>query len=515
MGEETTKTLNQKRQEAFEMGGKQRIDAQHSKGKLSARERIEQLLDPGTFVETGMFITHRSTNLGLDAAHPLGDGVITGWGKINDRLIYIYSQDFTVMGGSVGEAHGKKIARLMDLAYQSGAPLIGINDSGGARIQEGVDALAGYGDIFLRNVRNSGVIPQITIILGPCAGGAVYSPAITDFVFMVENISHMFITGPDVIEAVTHEKITAEELGGTGVHGKQSGVAHFSAPDEKAIFDQVRWLLSFLPANNLSPAPEPKFSDNPARLTDELENIVPVNPQVPYDVHQVIETIVDNGDFLEVQPDYASNLVIGFGRLNQTCVGIIANQADYLAGVLDINASDKGARFIRFCDSFHIPLITLIDTPGFLPGKDQEYGGVIRHGAKLIYAYAEATVPKLSIILRKAYGGAYIVMSSKHLEGDLNLAWPNAEIAVMGPEGAVNIIYRKEIANSDNPAQTRETLTCAYREEFSNPYIAASHGYIDDVIHPSETRLRLIQGLEALREKRRSAPSRKHGNIPL
>jgi len=515
MREEFSRTLSQKRQEALAMGGEKRIDAQHNKGKFTARERIEQLLDPGTFVETGMFITHRATNLGMDESHPLGDGVITGWGKINERLVYIYAQDFTVMGGSVGEAHGKKIARLMDLAYQSGAPLIGINDSGGARIQEGVDALAGYGDIFLRNVRNSGVIPQITIILGPCAGGAVYSPAITDFVFMVENISHMFITGPDVIEAVTHEKISSEELGGTGVHSKQSGVAHFSAPDEKSIFDQVRWLLSFLPSNNLSPAPEPKTSDDANRLTNELEEIVPVNPQMPYDVHQVIESIVDHGEFLEVQTDFAPNLVVGFARLNQTCVGIIANQADYLAGVLDINASDKGARFIRFCDSFHIPLITLIDTPGFLPGKDQEYGGVIRHGAKLIYAYAEATVPKVSIILRKAYGGAYIVMSSKHLEGDLNLAWPNAEIAVMGPDGAVNIIYRKEIASSQNPAETRDQLTKAYREEFSNPYIAASHGYIDDVIHPSETRLRLIQGLEALRDKRRSAPSRKHGNIPL
>lgn len=516
MNEKTLqKNLDQKRREAIAMGGEQRVSAQHAKGKLTARKRIEQLLDPGTFVETGMFITHRAASLGMDASHPLGDGVITGWGKINDRLVYIYAQDFTVMGGSVGEAHGKKIARIMDMAYQSGAPLIGINDSGGARIQEGVDALAGYGDIFLRNVRNSGVIPQITIILGPCAGGAVYSPAITDFVFMVENISHMFITGPDVIEAVTHEKISAEELGGTGVHGKRSGVAHFSAPDEKTIFEQVRWLLSFIPANNLSPAPEPPSLDEPTRLTHELETIVPFNPQVPYDVHQVIEAVVDNGEFLEVQAEYAPNLVVGFARLNKATVGIVANQADYLAGVLDINASDKGARFIRFCDAFHIPLITFIDTPGFLPGKDQEYGGVIRHGAKLIYAYAEATVPKLSLILRKAYGGAYIVMSSKHLEGDLNLAWPNAEIAVMGPEGAVNIIYRKEIANSDNPTQTREELTRAYREEFSNPYIAASHGYIDDVIHPAETRLRLIQGLEALRDKRRSAPSRKHGNIPL
>jgi len=516
---ELKSTLNNKlgsiREEAILGGGTARIQAQHEKGKLTARERIQKLLDPDTFVEIGMFITHRANGFGMESSHPSGDGVVTGWGKVDGRVVYVFAQDFTVMGGSVGEAHGRKVAHLMDLAFQNGAPLIGLNDSGGARIQEGVDALAGYGEIFLRNVRASGVIPQLSIILGPCAGGAVYSPAITDFVFMVEKTAHMFITGPEVVQAVTHEKVSAEDLGGASVHRSRSGVAHFTAPDEESVFSQVRWLLSYLPSNNLASSPIAILSDDPGRLTPELANVIPVDPQQSYDVHGVIETIVDEGEFLEVQEDYALNLVVGFARMDNAVVGIIANQPDHLAGVLDIDASDKGARFIRFCDSFHIPLVTLIDTPGFLPGSAQEYGGVIRHGAKMIFAYAEATVPKLSVILRKAYGGAYIVMSSKHLEGDLNFALPNAEIAVMGPEGAVNIIFRKELKDAENVDGRRDELTRQYRQELANPFVAASRGYLDDVVAPEEIRMRLIQGLDALREKRRPAPSRKHGNIPL
>ena len=507
--------LESMREQAGLGGGTARIQAQHDKGKFTARERINQLLDPETFVEIGMFVTHRASGFGMESSYPPGDGVVTGWGKIDGRTVYVFAQDFTVKGGSVGEAHGRKIAHLMDLAQQNGAPLIGLNDSGGARIQEGVDALAGYGEIFLRNVRASGVIPQLSIILGPCAGGAVYSPAIMDFVFMVENIAHMFITGPEVVQAVTHEEVNAENLGGARVHRSRSGVAHFTAPDEEAVFSQVRWLLSYLPSNNLATPPSVILNDNPGRTTPELAKIIPSDPQQSYDVHRVIETIVDEGEFLEVQEDFAQNLVIGFARLDSGTVGIIANQPDHLAGVLDIDASDKGARFIRFCDSFHIPLVTLIDTPGFLPGSAQEFGGVIRHGAKMIFAYAEATVPKLSVILRKAYGGAYIVMSSKHLEGDLNFALPNAEIAVMGPDGAVNIIFRKELKEAENAEIRRNELTRQYREELANPFVAASRGYLDDVVTPDEIRIRLIQGLDALREKRRSAPSRKHGNIPL
>ena len=507
--------LGSMRDQAVMGGGSARIQVQHDKGKFTARERINQLLDPETFVEIGMFVTHRANGFGMETSHPPGDGVVTGWGKIDGRTVYVFAQDFTVKGGSVGEAHGRKIAHLMDLAYQNGAPLIGLNDSGGARIQEGVNALAGYGEIFLRNVRASGVIPQISIILGPCAGGAVYSPAITDFVFMVENIAHMFITGPEVVQAVTHEAVSAEDLGGAKMHKSRSGVAHFTAPDEESVFAQVRWLLSYLPSNNLAGSPLAVLNDEPGRLTLELAQIIPDNPLQSYDVHRVIESIVDEGEFLEVQEDFAKNLVVGFSRLDNATVGIIANQPDHLAGVLDIDASDKGARFIRFCDSFHIPLVTLVDTPGFLPGSDQEHGGVIRHGAKMIFAYAEATVPKLSVILRKAYGGAYIVMSSKHLEGDLNFALPDAEIAVMGPNGAVNIIFRKELQDAENVEDRREALTSQYRQELANPFVAASHGYLDDVINPDETRKRLIQGLDALREKRRSAPSRKHGNIPL
>ena len=507
--------LGEIRKQALMGGGQEKIDKQHEKGKLTARERIEFLLDLGTFTEIGSYVTHRATGLGMEKMHPWGDGVITGTGKIEGRPIYVFAQDFTVLGGSVGEAHGRKIAHLMDMAYQNGAPIIGLNDSGGARIQEGVDALAGYGEIFHRNVRSSGVIPQLSVILGPCAGGAVYSPAITDFVFMVEHTAHMFITGPEVVKAVTHEDVDFETLGGAHIHSQKTGVVHFTAPDEESLLSQVRWLLSYLPSNNLSLPPVIQSSDNPDRQTPELERIIPEDPQQPYDVHSVIECLVDNYEFLEVHADYAPNLVVGFGRMDGHPVGIIANQADYLAGVLDINASDKGARFIRTCDAFHIPLVTLVDTPGFLPGTDQEHGGVIRHGAKMIYAYSEAMVPKVSLILRKAYGGAYIVMSSKHLGGDVNYAWPNAELAVMGPEGAVQIVFRKEITSSSQPKQKQQELTEQYRQEFANPFIAASRGYIDDVILPEESRYKIIQALQNLQEKRTSTPPRKHGNIPL
>ena len=503
------------RSEAALGGGEKRITTQHEKGKQTAHERIGILLDPGTFHEVGMFITHRASGLGMEKSHPWGDGVVTGWGKIEGRLVYVFAQDFTVMGGSVGEAHGKKIANLLDMAQHNGAPVIGLNDSGGARIQEGVDALAGYGQIFQRNVNASGVIPQISVILGPCAGGAVYSPAITDFVFMVEKTAHMFITGPEVVKAVTHQDVSFDDLGGTSIHQTLSGVAHFTAPDEETLLSNVRWLLSYLPSNNLAPAPYVQPTDSGLRSTPELADIVPDDPQVPYDVRMVIESLVDNGEYLEVQEEYAANISIGFARLDGFSVGIIANQPAYLAGVLDINASDKAARFIRFCDAFHIPLITLVDTPGFLPGRDQEHGGIIRHGAKLAFAYAEATVPKITLVLRKAYGGAYIVMGSKHLGGDINLAWANAEIAVMGPEGAVNIVYSKDIKAAENPAELKEELIRKYREDLANPYIAASHGYVDDVILPRESRTRLVDSLQSLRDKRQSIPSRKHGNIPL
>ncbi|HVM71513.1 MAG TPA: acyl-CoA carboxylase subunit beta, partial [Anaerolineales bacterium] len=492
-----------------------RVAAQHAKHKLTARERIEQLIDPGTFQEIGMFVTHRASGLGMEKSHPFTDGVVTGWGKVDGRLVYVFAQDFTIMGGSVGEAHGMKIATLLDLARQNGAPAIGLNDSGGARIQEGVEALAGYGQIFYRNVQASGVIPQISVILGPCAGGAVYSPAITDFIFMVEKTAHMFITGPEVIKAVTHQEVSFDELGGAAIHREQSGVAHFTAPDEETLLSNVRWLLSFLPSNNLTPPPYIPSSDDPDRTLPELDQVVPADPQQPYDVRSVIEALVDGGEFLEVQAEYAANLVIGFARMDGYPVGIIANQPLHLAGVLDINSSDKGARFIRFCDAFHIPLVTLVDTPGFLPGTDQEYGGVIRHGAKLAYAYSEATVAKVTLVLRKAYGGAYIVMGSKHLGGDYNLAWTSAEIAVMGPEGAVSIVFSKDIASAEDPAAERSRLIKNYRDEFATPLIAASRGYLDDVIKPSESRTRVIRALEVLREKRQNTPSRKHGNIPL
>ncbi len=512
---EKQKRLEVLKMQAKEGGGKERIAKQHEKGKLTARERIELLLDPGSFVETGMFVTHHAAGFGLENDYPPGDGVVTGWGKIDGRKVYLFAQDFTVMGGSVGKSHGEKIARIIELAIQNGAPVIGLNDSGGARIQEGVNALAGYGEIFHQNVRASGVVPQISVILGPCAGGAVYSPAITDFVFMVEKTANMFITGPEVVNAVTHENIDAETLGGAEVHSQRSGVAHFSAPDEETLLSQVRWLLSYLPSNNLDPLPVCKCDDDPLRKVEEMAAIVPENPQYPYDAHAVIELLADDGEFLEVQQEYAKNILVGFIRLNGYPVGVVANQPDHLAGVIDINASDKAARFIRFCDAFHIPLVTLVDTPGFLPGSEQEHGGVIRHGAKLIYAYSEASVPKVAVVLRKAYGGAYIVMSSKHLGSDMNFAWLGAEIAVMGPDGAVKIVFRRELKESSDPMQAQEELTRRYREQLATPFIAAAHGYLDDVIDPEDTRRLLILSLEQMREKRQVVPSRKHGNIPL
>jgi acetyl-CoA carboxylase carboxyltransferase component len=510
-----TRSLESMRQIARMGGGEKRIKTQHDKGKLSARERIEKLLDGGSFREVDMFRTHRSTRFGLEKSHPLTDGVVTGWGKIEGRLVYVYAQDFTVMGGSLGEDHGLKIVKIMDLAFENGAPLIGLNDSGGARIQEGVNSLAACGEIFYRNTHASGIIPQITAILGPCAGAAVYSPALTDFIFIVKKTGNMFITGPDVVRAVTHEDVDFETLGGAAVHLNQSGVAHFDGEDESSVFEKIRWLLSFLPSNNLTPPPFTVPTDDPQRTTEPLNKIVPNEPQKPYDMRAVIQEIVDDGEFLEVQESYAQNIIIGFARMDGYPVGFVANQPMVLAGVLDINSSDKGARFIRFCDAFHIPLITLVDTPGFLPGVEQEHEGIIRHGAKMIFAYAEATVPKVSVILRKAYGGAYIVMSSKHLGGDLNFAWPSAEVAVMGPEGAVNIIYRRDLAAADNADALRSEKTRQYRDEMANPYIAASKGYLDDVIHPEETRNRVIDALESLRDKRKKTPARKHGNLPL
>jgi acetyl-CoA carboxylase carboxyltransferase component len=496
-------------------GGQDKIDKQHQSGKMTARERILYLLDEETFQEVGGYITHRATLFGMQKNQILSDGVITGWGKINGRIVYVYAQDFTVLGGSLGEAHGMKIAHIMQMAHQNGAPVIGMNDSGGARIQEGVDSLAAYGEIFYQNTLASGVIPQLSVIMGPCAGGAVYSPAITDFIFMVENSANMFITGPQVVKAVTYEDVDAESLGGAQVHASKSGVADFIAPTDQEVLDQVKRLFAFLPENNLSPAPYKPTEDPAQRKTGKIINIIPENPSMPYDVHAVIEEVMDNGVFMEVAGRYAPNVVVGFAHLNGHTVGIVANQPYYQAGVLDINGSDKGARFIRFCDAFHIPLITFVDTPGFLPGVDQEHGGIIRHGAKMIYAYAEATVPKLSIILRKAYGGAYIVMSSKHLRGDINFALPNAEIAVMGPEGAVNIVFRKEIQAAAEGERTRQAYIDEYRNEFSNPYVAASRGYIDDVILPEECRQKLILALESLQQKKASTPARKHGNIPL
>jgi acetyl-CoA carboxylase carboxyltransferase component len=496
-------------------GGVERIERQHAKGKLTARERIHALLDRDTFQELDPFVTHRATGFGLTERRTLGDSVITGWGEIDGRQVYVFAQDFTVMGGSVGEVHGQKVCKVLDLALENGAPVIGINDSGGARIQEGVDSLNAYGEIFYRNMLASGVVPQVSVIAGPCAGGAVYSPALTDFVFMLEGAGRMFITGPDVIRSVTQEEISAEALGGADVHAQQSGVAHFTASGEEEIFALVRGLLSYLPSNNAEDPPYVLPIDPPDRLDDALDTLIPEDPSEPYDMESVVARVVDDGDFLQVHERFATSLMVGFARMGGHVVGIVAQQPPVLAGVLDIDAADKGARFIRFCDAFNIPLLTLVDTPGFLPGLEQERGGIIRHGAKMIYAYAEASVPKISVITRKAYGGAYIVMSSKALRGDVCLAWPGAEIAVMGPQGAVNIIFRRELRDAEDPETLRERLVQEYRWEYAHPYVAAGRGYLDDVIAPRETRPRVIRALEMLRNKRVQRPARKHGSIPL
>ena len=496
-------------------GGKARIDAQHAKGKLTARERVEKLLDPGTFRELDMFVTHRTTGFGIEEQKYLGDSVVTGWGQVNGRLVYVFSQDFTVFGGSLGEVHAEKVCKVMDLAMKNGAPVIGLNDSGGARIQEGVVSLAAYAYVFLRNVLASGVVPQISAIMGPCAGGAVYSPAMTDFILMVKNTSFMHITGPDVIKAVTREDVTSEELGGAMVHNAKSGVAHFAADDEEDCFYQIRKLLSYLPQNNMEDPPIVPTDDPVDRMDGELDSLMPETANKPYDIRDVIHRVVDDGDFFEVQEHWARSILVGFARLGGLSVGIVAQQPKVLAGILDIDSSIKAARFVRFCDCFNIPIITFEDVPGFLPGVAQEYGGIIRNGAKLLYAYCEATVPKITIITRKAYGGAYDVMSSKHIRGDISYAWPSAEIAVMGPDGAVNIIFRKQIAEAQDPEAERARLVQEYRDTFANPYVAAGRGYIDDVIEPHETRPRLIEALRMLQNKRDTNPPKKHGNIPL
>lgn len=496
-------------------GGLERIERQHAKGKLTARERIDLLLDENTFHELDRFVTHQIHDFGMQEKKFLGDGVVTGYGTIDGRLVYVFSQDFTVLGGSLGLAHARKICKIMDMAMKNGAPVIGLNDSGGARIQEGVLSLGGYADIFLRNVMASGVVPQLSAILGPCAGGAVYSPALTDFIIMVKDTSYMFVTGPDVVKTVTHEDVTFEELGGAMVHNTESGVAHFAADSEEEALSLLRQLLSYIPQNNLDDPPFVPPTDDPLRMDPELDHIVPKNPNKPYDMLEIIQRVVDDGEFLEVHKHYAQNLIVGFARLNGHSVGIVAQQPMVLAGVLDIDSSVKGARFVRFCDCFNIPLVVFEDVPGFLPGLAQEHGGIIKHGAQLLYAFCEATVPKVTVITRKAYGGAYDVMNSRHVRGDMVFAWPNAEIAVMGPQGAVNIIFRREIAAAEDPEAKRAELVAEYRAKFANPYVAASYGYIDDVIEPRETRPRLIAVLEMLQNKRDSNPPKKHGNIPL
>lgn len=502
--------LELKTKEAELGGGQERIDRQHAAGRKTARERLIDLVDPGTFVELDKFVVHRSRDFGMEKNLILGDGVVSGYGKIDGRLVYVFAQDFTVFGGTMSRANADKIVKIMDMAVEMGAPVIGLNDSGGARIQEGVESLAGYADIFYRNVRSSGVVPQISAILGPCAGGAVYSPAITDFIMMVEESSYMFVTGPDVIKTVTHEEVTKEELGGSITHNSKSGVAHLTAKDDEHAMMMIRELLSYIPSNNMEDAPMKPCTDDLNREDEKLQTLIPDDPNKPYDMKELIKTVVDNHNFFEVQPLYAQNIIIGFARLGGRSVGIVANQPAMLAGVLDINSSIKAARFVRFCDSFNIPVITFVDVPGFLPGTTQEYGGIIKHGAKLLYAFAEATVPKITVITRKAYGGAYDVMSSKHIGGDLNFAYPTAEIAVMGAEGAVNIIFRGEMT-----AEERSNTVDDYRETFANPYKAAELGYIDEIIYPKQTRFKLIQALEMTQNKRKTNPPKKHGNIPL
>ena len=508
--------LEKRMAEARAGGGKARIERQHSAGKLTARERLELLLDPGSFVEIDALVTHRCQDFGIESQRFPGDGVVSGYGTIEDRLVYVFAQDFTIFGGSMSETNARKICKIMDLAVENGAPVIGLNDSGGARIQEGVASLGGYADIFLRNTLASGVVPQISAIMGPCAGGAVYSPAITDFIFMVEDTSYMFLTGPDVIRTVTHEEVTKEELGGASTHASKSGVCHFTVPNDTSCLLAIRDLLSYLPSNNLEDPPAGHSEDDPDREDETLDTLIPDDPNKPYDIKRLIHTIVDDARFLEVQVDYARNLVVGFARLANQSVGIVANQPNYLAGVLDIDASLKGARFVRFCDAFDIPLVTFEDVPGFLPGTQQEFGGIIKHGAKFLYAFAEATVPKITVITRKAYGGAYCVMSSKHLRTDVNLAYPAAEIAVMGPEGAVSILYRRELeAAGDGADELRQKLVAEYRAKFSNPYIAAERGFIDAVIQPRQTRQQIIRALRQLGCKRQNVPPKKHGNIPI
>ncbi|MFZ1024008.1 MAG: acyl-CoA carboxylase subunit beta [Thermoplasmata archaeon] len=505
------------KRKAREGGGAERVQRHKAAGKLTARERLERFFDPGTFTEIDPFVTHRVTKFGLDERKIPGDGVVTGWGEVEGRPICAFAQDATVFGGALGEAHAQKIVKIMDTARKAGVPIVGVDDSGGARIQEGVVSLGGYGDVFFRNVTLSGVVPQLSLILGPCAGGAVYSPAITDFIIMAQGTGQMFITGPDVIRAVTGEEVSAEQLGGAETHGTISGVSHLTAGSDAEALALARHLLSYLPLNNLEEPPEAPTHEPPAAASQELLHVVPANPNDPYDVHDVLERVLDPTSFLEIQPGWAPNIVVGFARLGGRAVGVVANNPQQLAGTLDIAASTKGARFVRFCDAFNLPLLTFVDVPGFLPGTAQEFGGIIRHGAKLLYAYAEATVPMLTVILRKAYGGAYDVMCSKHLGGDLNLAWPTAEIAVMGAEGAVNILYRRELEKAEGPArdQLRKSLVDAYQAEFLNPYLAAERGYIDDVIDPAETRARLLAGLAILATKREDRPPKKHGNIPL
>ena len=512
---EKIKELIELRAKARLGGGEKAIEKQHAKGKYTARERIAQLLDEGSFEEMDMFVQHRCTNFGQDKKHFLGDGVVTGCGTIEGRLVYVFAQDFTVFGGSLSEMMAAKICKVMDLAMKMGAPVIGINDSGGARIQEGINALAGYAEIFQRNIMASGVVPQISGIFGPCAGGAVYSPALTDFTLMTEGTSYMFLTGPAVVKTVTGEVVTQEELGGASVHASKSGVTHFTAETGEEGLALIRKLLSFIPQNNLEEAPVVPCTDPIDRLEDSLNEIIPDNPNKPYDMYEVIGAIIDNGEFLEVQKDYAKNLIIGFARMNGQSVGIVANQPKYLAGVLDCNASRKGARFVRFCDAFNIPLVTLVDVPGFLPGTGQEYNAVILHGAKLLYAYGEATVPKVTVTLRKSYGGSHIVMSCKQLRGDINYAWPTAEIAVMGGAGAVAVLYAKEAKEQADPAAFLAEKEAEYAKLFANPYNAAKYGYIDDVIEPRNTRFRVIRALQQLQTKKQTNPAKKHGNIPL
>jgi propionyl-CoA carboxylase beta chain len=512
---ERIEDLRKRKVEALQAGGEAAIERQHERGKLTARERIDKLLDTGSFVETDMLVRHQAHGFGIENKRPPSDAVVTGWGTIDGRKVFVFAEDFTVFGGSLGEVMGEKICKIMDLALQTGAPLIGLKDSGGARIQEGASSLAGYGFIFDRNVRSSGVIPQISAIMGPCAGGAVYSPALTDFTYMVSQTSHMFITGPDVIKAVTGEEVTHEELGGAMSHASKSGVAEFVAADDEDCLEQIRFLLSFIPSNNFESPPYYPPSDDPLRKCDDLVEIIPDSPNKPYDMHEVIGSVFDDAEFYEVHAHWARNILCGFARLGGHTVGVVANQPQVLAGTLDITSATKGARFVRFCDAFNIPLVTFVDVPGFLPGTEQEFGGIIRHGAKLLYAFSEATVPRMTVITRKAYGGAYVVMNSKHIRADVLFAWPSAEIAVMGAEGAVNVIHRRAIAAAEDGAEKREELIADYVDRFSNPYIAAERGYVDEVIEPQETRKRLVQSLEMLRSKRESIPQRKHGNIPL